>query len=111
MRLAFTQSGTTLPFIPSAFSPATYARNKDTRLWPGVSGLGLSQGTTQIAAIAAQGAATTGALLSALSISAMAGPIGAAVAGIIAVGIGIAQLFKGCGQTCVMATQVANELQ
>jgi hypothetical protein len=112
MRLAFTQSGSMLPFISSTFSPSTYARNKDTRIWPGVSGLGLSQGTNQIAAIAAQGAATTGALLAALSPALVAaGPIGAAVAGVIAVGIGIANLFSGCGQTCVMATTVANQLE
>lgn len=111
MRLGFTQSGTPSPFIASAFSPSTYARDKGVRNLSGVGALGLSTGTIQIASIAAQGAATTGAILTALQVSTMAGPIGAAVAGLIAVGIGIAQLFKGCGETCVAATQIANQLQ
>lgn len=112
MRLAFSPTtGTPYHYIPSAFAPSTYLRDKDTRVWPGVSGLGLSQQTNEIASIAATGAATTGALLTALQVSALAGPIGAAVAGLIGVGIGIANLFKGCGQTCVAATNIANQLE
>lgn len=113
MRLAFSPTtGTPYHYIPSAFAPSTYLRDKDTRLWPGgVSGLGLSTQVNEIASIAATGAATTGALLTALQVSAMAGPIGAAIAGLIGVGIGIANLFKGCGQTCVAATNIANQLE
>ena len=110
MRLDFSQSGTPSPFISSSFSPSTYARDKGKR-GSGVSGLGLSTGTNEIASIAATGAATTGALLASLGGIALAGPIGAAVAGLIAVGVGIASLFKGCGQTCVEATNIANQLE
>jgi hypothetical protein len=78
----------------------------------------LGQDTTTIAAIAAQGAATTGGLLSGLSAMgalapefALAGPIGAAIAGLTAVGIAIAGFFSGCGQTCVQAANDANTVQ
>jgi len=35
--------------------------------------------------------------------------IGAAIAALIGVGIAIANAFKGCGQTCIAATQIANK--
>jgi hypothetical protein len=73
---------------------------------------------TSIAAIAAQGAATTGGILAGLAGMgailpefALAGPIGAAIAGLTAVGIAIAGVFSGCGQTCVQATQDANTVE
>jgi hypothetical protein len=40
-----------------------------------------------------------------------AAPIAAIVVGLAAIGIGIASLFRGCGQTCVAATSIANQLQ
>lgn len=98
MRLAFSQSG-----VSSG---------------PGISGLGLDPQTQQIAAVAAQGAATTGAILTGLAhmgiISAAFGPaapIAAAVAGLVAVGLAIANQFQGCGITCVRATEIADKLQ
>lgn len=94
MRLGFSHSRSHPPFIA-----------------PGMSGLGLSPQTNEIASIAATGAATTGALVALIPGFALAGPVGAAVAGLIAVGIGIANLFKGCGQTCVAATNIANQLE
>lgn len=116
MRLAFAQSGYALPFIESSFAPSTYLRTKRSRIYPH-EGIG-DTSATSIAAVAAQGAATTGGILAGLASMgaiapyfALAGPIGAAVAGLTAVGIAIAGLFKGCGQTCIEATQIANQLQ
>jgi hypothetical protein len=40
-----------------------------------------------------------------------AAPIAAAVAGLVAVGLAIANEFQGCGQTCIRATDIANKLQ
>jgi hypothetical protein len=73
-------------------------------------GLGapLSPGQQQIAGIAATGATATASILVALGT--IGGPVGAAVAGLAAIGIGIANLFGGCGQTCVVATQIDNRL-
>jgi hypothetical protein len=103
MRLAFTPSGHSYP------GPGLSGM--------GVSGLGLDLQTQQIAATAAQGAATTGAILTGLAhmgvISAAFGPaapIAAAVAGLVAVGLAIANQFQGCGQTCIAATQIANKV-
>lgn len=79
--------------------------------YPSIFGLGAtgpSQGS-KIASIAASGAATTGAMLSAAGISAMAGPIGLGVSAAIAIGLAIANLFQGCGDTCVEATKIANQ--
>lgn len=79
----------------------------------GVGRVGVVQpgSASSIASVAAAGAATTGAILASLSPAlAMAGPIGAAVAGLTAVGIAIASLFQGCGQTCVAATNIANQV-
>lgn len=63
-----------------------------------------------IASIAATGIATTTTILSSLGIlSAVAPVIGVAIAALIAVGIAVANMFKGCGQTCVAATNLANQ--
>jgi len=81
------------------------------------------------ASIAAQGVATTATILSSLSIAstvaaggvaaeatvlgisaAVVPVIGAAIAGIVAVGIAVANMFKGCGQTCIAATNIANQV-
>ena len=64
--------------------------------------------TQQISSIAATGASTTVGILVALGT--IGGPVGAAVAGLIAVGSLIANMFHGCGQTCVVATQDANKI-
>lgn len=67
-----------------------------------------------IASIAAKGAATTGALLAFFagpgSSLALAGPIGAAVAGLTAVGLSIAAMFQGCGQSCQLDSDAANKI-
>lgn len=64
----------------------------------------------QIAGIAATAATTTTGILAALgTFGALGGPVTAAVAGIVAAGIAIANLFSGCGQTCVAATHLADQ--
>lgn len=71
----------------------------------------VSQPVASIAATAAAGAATTGALLTAMSVSAVAGPIGIAVSAAIGIGIAVANLFKGCGQSCIDATNIVNQAE
>jgi hypothetical protein len=66
------------------------------------------------ASIAATGITTTtsilGALGSTMTILGLSLPVvGAAIAALVGVGIAIANLFKGCGQTCIEATQIANQ--
>jgi len=57
-----------------------------------------------IASAAASAATTTGLLVG--------GPLGGAIAGTIAqVGIALANIFAGCGQTCVEATELANQAE
>jgi hypothetical protein len=77
---------------------------------PGALGLSgpLPQGAQNIAQIAAAGAAATGMIIGVLAAIPVAGPIAAAIAGI---GVAIANLFGGCGQTCVRATQIANQVE
>lgn len=83
----------------------------------GVHGLGAAGDAGSIAAISAQGAATAGGLLAGLSAMgalspafAIAGPIGAAVAALTSIGLAIANVFSGCGQTCIEATNIANQV-
>jgi len=73
------------------------------------SGLGILQGGQATAAnIAATGAQLTGVLVGALMTVPIAGPIAAAV---VAVGMALANAFSGCGQTCVQATNIANQVE
>ncbi len=132
MRLAFSPTtGTPYPFIASAFSPRTYARSK------GVRGLGLGDTTStntdqqepsltqQYTTSVIQGATTGAGIATALGGSTKADIVGAVAAGLIAsapipvvgpflAAIGaimgpIAVMFKGCGQTCIQATDYANQ--
>jgi hypothetical protein len=75
---------------------------------------------TSIASVAASAAAATGSILAGLSSAsvgilsssfALAGPIGAAIAGLTAIAIAIASQFKGCGQTCIEATDIVNQVE
>lgn len=68
----------------------------------------LSPQSATIAAQAASAASLTGVLIGALAAIPIAGPIAAAVAG---VGILLANVFAGCGDTCVEATKLANEAE
>jgi hypothetical protein len=75
----------------------------------GFRGLGvLTGGAATAASIAATGASLTGVLVGALAAIPIAGPIAAAVA---ALGVELANLFSGCGQTCVEATNIANQAE
>lgn len=92
------------------------------RGWGGMWGLSAAQqqtGTT-IASEAGAGAAATGALLATLAgqqiallpaYFSLAGPIGAAVGAAVAIGVALAKIFSGCGQTCVAATAIANQIE
>jgi hypothetical protein len=80
---------------------------------PRARGVGdFNQQVSTIGSIAASGAATTAALL--VQFGAVTGPvgaiIGAAAAGLITVGELIAKQFQGCGQTCVVASQDADQV-
>lgn len=62
----------------------------------------------QIAGIAATGATTAAGILIALSVAVpIVGPI---VAAITSIGIAIANAFGGCGNTCVAATHIADQV-
>lgn len=72
-------------------------------------GLGILQGGQATAAqIASTGAVLTGTLVAAFAAIPIAGPI---AAGIAALGMAIANAFSGCGQTCVAATSIANQVE
>lgn len=74
----------------------------------GFAGVGaLPPQAQSIASMAAAGASATGFLIGALAAIPIAGPIAAAIAGL---GVAIANVFGGCGQTCVAATQIADQV-
>lgn len=95
-------------------------------------GLGaLGADTETIAVVAAQGAATTASILGGISAATTAAGtgflagatvfgmaasaaiplIGAAVVGLVEVGMLIANQFQGCGQTCIAASNIANQVE
>lgn len=80
-------------------------------------GTGLGQApsvSSDVSSLVSAGASVTTGILGALSAAAvggsMAGPIGLAIAGVAAIAIVLVKIFSGCGQTCVEATQVANQV-
>lgn len=62
-----------------------------------------------IAGIAASGAQATTATLVALGT--ISGPVGAAIMGLVTLGVGIAKLFGGCGQVCTATADIANQVE
>lgn len=77
---------------------------------PGLRGLGQDLTSPQtLNAIASTGASTTVGIL--VAMGTITGPVGAAIGGLIAVGSLIANMFHGCGQTCVIATQDVNKFE
>ena len=70
---------------------------------------GLGQSTQQISASASSGASATVGILVALGT--VTGPVGAAIAGAITVAQLLVGIFKGCGQTCVEATDIVNQVE
>jgi hypothetical protein len=81
--------------------------------YPGIGGIGNLRGlgeTTQgIAATVASGIGVTTSLLVAFSV--IGGPVGAAVGAIVAAGQALVSIFKGCGNTCVEATAIVNQVE
>jgi hypothetical protein len=67
----------------------------------------LNQQDSSIASAAAAGASVTGVLIGSLLAIPVAGPI---AAGIAALGVALANVFSGCGQTCVQASNIANQV-
>jgi hypothetical protein len=61
-----------------------------------------------ISAVAQAGAATSIATL--VAMGSIGGPVGAAIGGLISLAGVIANMFGGCGQTCVAASNIANQL-
>lgn len=68
----------------------------------------LAPQSQQIAQIAATGASTAAGMLVALGT--IGGPVGAAIGGLISIGLLVANQFGGCGQTCVEATKIADQV-
>ena len=68
-----------------------------------------------VASLVTAGASVTTGILGTLSAIAagtsIAGPIGLAITGVIAIGILLMKVFSGCGQTCVEATAIANQVE
>ena len=80
--------------------------------YPGIGGLrGLGESSTQISAIASSGASATVGILAALSAIPGPGWVGAAILGAIQIGNLLVGVFKGCGQTCVEATTIVNQVE
>src|SRR6185312_11558169 len=79
----------------------------------GISGLGTVQSTATAESLAATAATSTVGILAALHATmfglAFAGPMGIAITGLIGAAVAIASLFKGCGQTCIAATHIADQ--
>ncbi len=78
------------------------------------SSLGSSRGVGQIsdvtaAQLANQGLTITTNILKA--IGTIGGPVGSIIASIGQLGVMLVQVFKGCGQTCIQATQYANQVE
>ena len=90
------------------FSPRAYAHGQRIRLNRALGDAAL----TQEIGMAGTAAATAGSIVAMLGPSlALAGPIGAAVAGLAAIAAGIASKFQGCGQTCIQATNIVNQVE
>ena len=73
-------------------------------------GATLQQANPQAGAIAAVAASTATSVVGTLvALGTVTGPVGAAIAGVVAAAYAIANLFGGCGDTCVEATNIANQ--
>lgn len=74
-----------------------------------LSGLGQASKAPLVGSIIQTGGATTASILMAAGI--VGGPIGAAIAGFAAAAGLIISQFRGCGETCVIATEIANTVE
>ena len=90
-----------------------YVRSALRSSWPGsypVRRLGVGQITNTTAAqIANSGLTVTTNILKA--IGTIGGPVGSIIASIGQLGVLLVQVFKGCGNTCIQATQYANQVE
>jgi len=101
------QSHTPYRFEGSRFPiPVDLVRSNQRR-----SSLGTVNPAQSAASIAAAGASTAGAIATMLATGAAAGPIGIAIAGAAAIAAQIYNLFSGCGQTCTMTSNDANQIE
>ena len=68
-----------------------------------------------VASLVTAGAGVTTGILGTLSAIAagtsIAGPIGLAITGLVGIGIILMKIFSGCGQTCVEASNYANQVE
>jgi hypothetical protein len=108
MQLSFQHgSPTVAPGIPAQRIRLAQAKTNTAR------GMGQTM-TGNISSLVAAGASTTTGILGALSAVAtggsLAGPIGLAIAGVAAIALVLVKIFSGCGQTCVEATTIANQV-
>jgi len=78
-------------------------------------GLGATFTPQTASSIAAAGASVTTGIMGTLSAltagSSIAGPIGIAIAGAAALAVAIYNVFKGCGQTCTITSDIANQIE
>lgn len=98
MRLAFHHTGMPLPYHPALNGL----------------GLGASSDLQSAEQMAAAGLSTSIGILgalSAVSVAGLASGIGAAVAGAIALATALYREFQGCGQTCIVASQIADKIE
>lgn len=72
-------------------------------------GLGQASTTQTAESIAATGATLTTSIL--VLLGTITGPVGAVIAGVIGIALAIASTFKGCGATCVDASNYANQVE
>jgi hypothetical protein len=104
---------TGLGFDPSAYRDGqrliTQLAGFDPTAYQGLRGLGLN---TSAAIPAATAAASTaiGIYGSLVATGSIAGPVGLAVSGAIALGVAIYNLVQGCGSTCTEASNIANQV-
>lgn len=75
--------------------------------YQGRRGLGSTQSLATAESIAGAGASATVATL--VAMGAITGPVGLAISAIVGAGLAIASLFKGCGQSCIAATHIADQ--
>jgi hypothetical protein len=92
--------------------PSVYTRGYHRPNWRGARSRGMGAAITGGAAtadqIASAGAASTISML--IALGTVTGPVGAAIAGLVGLASLIASQFGGCGQTCIEATTIANQL-
>lgn len=93
-----------VPPTPVRFSPSRPCTSSRR----GLRGLGLDAQTQSIASAASSALSLTGVLLASSLAIPILGPI---AAGIAALGITLANVFSGCGQSCVEATSIVNQAE